>query len=75
MMNCPYCNKEMKKGVVSGDGRSTVIFSEGDKPTKLLDRLDGSGALLSQKRILSRFTIDACFCKDCRKLIIDTDVK
>ncbi|MDO5151389.1 MAG: PF20097 family protein [Oscillospiraceae bacterium] len=74
-MKCPYCNKEMIKGVVSGDGRSTVIFSEGIKPTKLLDRLDGSGALIPQKRTLSRFLIDACFCKDCKKLIIDTDVK
>lgn len=35
----------------------------------------GNVALIPQKRTLSGFLIDACFCKGCSKLMIDTDVK
>ena len=30
-MLCPYCNKEMIDGNLSCDGRSSLIFSPGDK--------------------------------------------
>ena len=30
-MLCPYCNKEMVDGNLSGDGRSPLVFSPGDK--------------------------------------------
>lgn len=30
-MKCPYCDQEMRPGVLNGDGRSAVRWKEGSK--------------------------------------------
>ena len=32
-MNCPFCGKEMQKGILSGDGRSALTWKAGEKKT------------------------------------------
>lgn len=73
-MKCPYCDNEMQKGIMSGDGRSDVYFNPGDKPKRMIDKLGGSGKVTAVKYTLASFKIEAWFCKHCKKLIIDTDV-
>lgn len=73
-MKCPYCSNEMKKGIISGDGRSNVYFNAGDKPPKIIDKISGAGLVTAVKYHLVTFTLEAYFCGNCKKVIIDTDV-
>ena len=73
-MLCPYCQKEMQRGIVSGDGRSKVYFNPSDKPKSLMDKLDGSGKLTAIKYTLATFRVEANYCDSCKKMIIDTDL-
>ena len=36
-MNCPYCNGEMRKGILYFDGRSGAHWNEGDAKKSLED--------------------------------------
>ena len=73
-MNCPFCKKEMRKGILSGDGRTPVTWKQGNRKTGLMNKLTGVGTVTAAKRNLVAFTIDACYCPDCHKMIFDTDV-
>ncbi len=73
-MICPYCNKEMKKGVLSGDGRSTVSWKEGDKKANFWDKIGGVCNVDAMKYTLATFSAEAHYCPDCKKMIIDTDI-
>ncbi|MBQ5311948.1 MAG: hypothetical protein ILP19_07920 [Oscillospiraceae bacterium] len=75
-MKCPYCDSEMQKGMITGDGRSAVKWqADGDKPN-VLDRIFGSGDLTAAKiSALSGFKIDADYCAKCHKMIFDTDIQ
>ena len=74
-MICPYCNKEMIDGNLSCDGRASLLFSPGDKRMPFLDQIGGAGRLTAaQGGGWSRIQVKANFCRDCRKIIIDTDV-
>ena len=44
-MLCPYCNKEMIDGNLSCDGRSSLIFSPGDKRMPFFEMIGGTGRL------------------------------
>jgi hypothetical protein len=74
-MDCPFCGKEMKSGILSGDGRSKVRWKEGEKKSNVWDKLSLTGGLTGVKYTLSSFTIPAYFCPDCKKMIFDTDVE
>ncbi|MBR1863354.1 MAG: hypothetical protein IJ806_04640 [Ruminococcus sp.] len=75
-MICPYCNKEMKKGILSGDGRSAVTWKEGDKKAGFYDKLGLAGyTVTAVRRTLAAFTVESYFCPECKKMIFDTDVK
>ena len=73
-MMCPFCGKEMLKGIRSGDGRTPVTWKQGDRKAGILDRLTGTGTVTAAKRNLTVFTLEARYCPDCRKMIFDTDV-
>lgn len=73
-MLCPFCGKEMRKGILSGDGRSAVTWKQGDRKAALIDRISGSGLVTAAKRSLTAFTIESYFCGGCGKMIFDTDV-
>ena len=40
-MKCPYCNNEMKKGILSGDGRSKVRWIANNEHIGMMDKLAG----------------------------------
>jgi hypothetical protein len=73
-MECPYCKKEMREGILSGDARQGVCWKEGEKKASVIDKVVGSCKVTAAKVGLSTFTIPAHFCEDCKKMIIDTDV-
>ncbi len=73
-MICPFCGKEMLKGILSGDGRTPVTWKQGDRKSGFMDRIVGAGTVTAAKRNLVSFTIEARYCPDCRRMIFDTDV-
>lgn len=73
-MKCPYCNQEMEKGIMSGDGRSMVWWKQGDKKTNLWDKLGGIGKIDAVKYALGVFTIESYYCDACKKMIFETTV-
>ena len=73
-MICPYCGKEMKKGVLAGSVHN-LLWKEGDEIPGAIDRITGTGQLSAAKIKLAQLTMDSYFCKSCQKLIIDTDIK
>ncbi len=73
-MNCPYCGKEMEKGILSGDGRSNVTWNPGNKKSGGFDRFLGIGKVTAAKHSLTLFFIEAYYCSECRKMIFDTDI-
>lgn len=64
----------MSKGILSGDGRSTVRWKTGDKKAGYMDILSGSGVITAAKHSLATFIIEAYYCPSCRKMIFDTDI-
>ena len=74
-MTCPFCGKEMQKGILSGDGRSAVTWKAGDKKTGGFDRFIGIGKLTAARYSLTAFTIDADYCTSCKKMIFETDIQ
>ncbi len=76
-MKCPYCEKEMVEGTLSGDMRSILTFSPDDKPLRWYDRLAGTGRLTAAMKgswYTYTYKVKAQFCNVCKKIIIDTDV-
>ena len=73
-MICPFCGKEMEKGILSGDGRSPVTWKKGDRKNSAMDKIVGTGTVTAARRTLASFTIESFFCRECRKMIFDTDV-
>jgi len=49
-MTCPYCGREMKAGILSGDGRSPVTWKQGEKRAGILDTIVGSGTVTAARR-------------------------
>ena len=76
-MICPYCNQEMTKGIMSGDGRVKVRWKAGDK----VDRVDSVSFLGCSYSIqavkypaLAGFRLETYYCKSCGKMIFDTTI-
>ena len=76
-MICPYCDNEMIDGNLSGDGRSPLRFSPGDKRLPFFEQIGGTGQLTAAKSSFwqSGSLVKAGFCRACSKIIIDTDVQ
>ncbi len=73
-MTCPFCGQEMKRGIMSGDGRSAVFWKAGDRKAPLSDRLVGTGIVSAARRFLGTFTMETYYCDACRKMIFETDI-
>lgn len=74
-MICPYCNNEMTKGIMSGDGRCKVRWKAGDKAASIGDALTDTGNVQAVKYpALTGFRLEAYFCKPCGKMIFDTTI-
>ena len=74
-MICPFCNKEMQSGILSGDGRSALTWKAGEKKTGGFDRFLGIGKLTAAKHTLTTFTIETDYCPSCKKMIFETDIQ
>lgn len=74
-MNCPFCNKEMIKGVISGDGRARVRWHADGEKTGLIESTFTEKGFIDANYTLTKFSIDSFYCKGCKKMIFDTDVK
>ena len=72
-MRCPFCGKEMRKGVLSGDGRSKVFWEHENEKLGVMDKLFGKG-MIDAEYSLSKFKIQADYCDDCKKMIFSTDI-
>ena len=57
-MICPFCGNEMVKGILSGDGRSPVVWKQGDKKTSTIDKIVGIGTVTAAQRTLASFTMN-----------------
>ena len=73
-MTCPFCGSEMEQGILSGDGRSRVSWKQGDQKTGMMDSIAGIGTVTAARYTLTAFTIEAFYCRMCKKMIFDTDV-
>ncbi len=73
-MVCPFCGKEMEKGILSGDGRSAVRWKAGDKKAGFSDTIADQGRVTAAKHTIAAFTIEADYCSECHKMIFDTEV-
>ena len=73
-MICPFCGKEMEKGILSGDGRSKVRWKAGDKKADIWDALSCLGSVSAVKYTRTAFTVESFFCPTCKKMMIETDV-
>ena len=73
-MICPFCGKEMKCGIMSGDGRSRVFWKAGDQKASLADRITGVGKVTAAKHRIGVFTMVTYYCDSCKKMIFDTDI-
>jgi len=72
-MECPFCGKEMVKGVLSGDGRSRVRWEAKGEETGFLEKVLGKG-MIDVEYSLSKFKIHSFYCPGCKKMIFDTDI-
>ncbi len=74
-MKCPFCENEMQKGIMSGDGRSNVTWKSGEKKTGWFDNFIGIGRVTAAKHTLGAFSIESYYCPACKKMIFDTDIE
>jgi hypothetical protein len=73
-MECPYCKQEMKRGYLKGDGRSKVRWQEEGKKVTFSDKVAGIGLTEATKYSWGTFQLPGEYCKNCKKLIIDTGI-
>ena len=72
-MKCPFCEKEMIKGVMSGDGRSKIFWEPQNEKLGMIDKLVGKG-MIDAEYSLSKFKIQADYCDECKKIIFSTNI-
>ena len=73
-MKCPYCEKEMERGYLKGDGRSKVCWHKEGKRRTIADALARAGEPEAIKYVFLDFKLFGEYCKSCKKLIIDTGI-
>ena len=74
-MKCPYCDEEMLKGIISGDGRESGDWKTGNRRSNLADKFFGKvGVIDAVDYTLLKFTIEANYCVACKKIIIDSEI-
>lgn len=72
-MQCPYCNTEMKKGIITGDGRSMVRWCQEGEKIGVVDKMLGAG-MIDAKYGLAKFEIESYYCSKCHKMIFETEI-
>ena len=64
-MICPYCQAEMQKGELEGDGRRGITWWPSEAPS--WDRV------IVTKSRLTQSEAEAFYCESCRKIILNTE--
>ncbi len=72
-MKCPFCKKEMKKGVISGDGRSKIFWEPQNEKPGVMDKILGKG-MIDAEYSLTKFKIHAEYCDEYKKMIFSTNI-
>lgn len=73
-MKCPYCGKEMEKGLIQSP--QEIAWLKGEKRPLLGRAKFHEGSLvLSELSILKGSAVTAYLCRDCQKVIIDYSEK
>lgn len=69
-MNCPYCNKEMEKGLIQSS--QEIAWIKGDK-RKLFAKAEfhENAVALSEFSFWKGSAVVAYHCADCHKVIVD----
>ena len=71
-MNCPFCEKEMTKGTLSGDGRTKVRWDADGEKIGLFDKM--FIGLVDAEYTFTKFRIKSFYCENCKKMIFDTNL-
>jgi len=73
MSNCPYCQHEMKKGFIEGDGRNPLIWVEENKKRNFISKITNDDCIvLDEAKIVHKTRVECNYCVQCKKIIIDT---
>lgn len=72
-MKCPFCERKMQKGVISGDGRRKIFWEPQNEKLGVMDRIVGKG-MIDADYSLAIFKIHADYCKVCKKMIFSTNI-
>lgn len=73
-MNCPWCEREMQSGVITGDGRSRIRFQPDGVKYTFGDLLCGTGVLTAAVIKFMTANVPAHYCDRCGKMVIETKV-
>lgn len=73
-MTCPWCEREMQTGILTGDSRSKVRFQPEGVKYSIGDLLSGTGLLTASRYKWCYLGTPAHFCSHCKKMVIETDV-
>ncbi len=72
-MKCPFCEKEMKRGIMSGDGRSKIFWEPENEKLGVIDKIVGKG-MIDAEYSLTKFKIRTEYCDECKKMIFSTNI-
>ena len=77
-MECPYCGRQMTEGQLLGHTKGSLRFLSKENAQKssadrFWDSLGGVG-LVKGAGAFSGYRIDAQFCRNCKKMILDVDI-
>ena len=61
-MKCPFCEKEMRKGILSSNDRCKIFWEPEDEKLGIMDRMFGKGI------------VEADYCEACKKMIFSTNI-
>ncbi|MGE5627908.1 MAG: PF20097 family protein [Solirubrobacterales bacterium] len=76
MIQCPYCGRDMKKGLIQADGQHAMLWVEADKKRSLSSQMNNSDCiLLQQETFFYKASVDADYCDNCDKIVIEVKSK
>lgn len=73
-MVCPWCGKEMQWGELRAGVRTAMQFRPKDAKYGFWENLAGVGALKGASDVWGNTRIPAAYCKDCKKLVLETEL-
>ncbi|WPC43363.1 PF20097 family protein [Clostridium sp. JS66] len=71
MVKCPYCQSDMKKGFIEGDGRVGLIWVEENKKRSIISKIINSDCIQLDEANMLKTHIESNYCEICKKIIID----